>query len=236
MPRTVFVLVAVGLLPAQESMDAQNLVLESRLEISYTQAPCPANRWCLTVQATDLETTEPLPDAFVSAGECGAVVTDSAGLARVQCAEVGEVQVQVASIGYRPAEGALIVTPSHSYNGTASLRRLQNGGFSGHPYMIPACSDQWGEASKRKCLEVKLEERRLRLAALLESAQAVAADSAAFDSAQAAWRLFIAGHCQSRGALEPSPSASRVAELDCRLHLTEQRIYQLLDWIWRPPR
>ena len=236
MLRRIFALVALGLLPAHQSMGAQNLVLASRLEISRSQAPCPAGRWCLTIRAADLETTEPVPDAFVSAEECGAVVTDSTGLARLECAQEGEVQVQVGAIGYRPAGGALLVGPSHSYNGTASLRRFQGGGFSGHPYVFPACSDQWGDESKGRCLEVKLDERRVRLAELVESARAVAANSAIFDSAQAAWKTYIAAHCQSRAALEQTPSGSRVADLDCRLQLTEQRVYQLLDWIWRPPR
>jgi uncharacterized protein YecT (DUF1311 family) len=236
MLRRIFALLAVGLLPPHESTAAQNLVLASQLEIHHTEAPCPADRWCLSIRVTDLETTAPLPDALVSGGECGSVVADSSGLARVECAEEGEVQVHVASIGYRSAGGTLLVTPGHSFYGTASLRPVQDDAFIVDLFMFPPCSDRWGDESKRKCLEIKLEEGEVRLAELLESARVAAADSALFDSAQAAWRLYIAAHCQSRGALEPTPSSSRVAELECRLQLTTERVYQLGYWTWRPRR
>jgi len=216
--------------------DAQNLVLSSRLEISAWETLCPANHWCLTIRTIDLQTTKPLPGALLSAGECGTVVADSTGQARLECSEEGEVQVQVASIGYRLAGGGLRVAPGHAYTGIATLRPIQAGTFSPHPYLLPACGDQRGDESKRACLEVTLEEEQVRLAAVLDSARAVASGSATLDSAQAAWHVYVVTHCQSRGALELPASAARVAELDCRLRLTEQRVYQFLDWIQRPTR
>ena len=68
---------------------AQNLILASHLEITYSPRSCPTGQWCLSLQVVDAQTAQPLPSALLSTPLCGPVLADTAGRVQMVCAQAG---------------------------------------------------------------------------------------------------------------------------------------------------
>jgi uncharacterized protein YecT (DUF1311 family) len=216
---------------------AQNLVQTSRLEVALGSRPCQPGQWCLFLHVSGAPPAQPIPGAFLLIPDCGTAVADSTGQIDVRCSQAGTPDLEVHAIGFWPASGLLSVELGRSYSGTATLLPAaaprETDGF-----VLPPCAMP-DEEGQRRCLALELQDAELRLSEAFDSARASSPSTLSLsflDSAQTAWERFVTAQCRGEASLRPPGSGATITQLDCRLRLTERRIYQLGEWTWRPRR
>jgi uncharacterized protein YecT (DUF1311 family) len=217
---------------------AQNLIVASRLEVTASPRSCQPDQWCLSLEVLDSQTLQPLETPWLYVAGCGTVLGDTAGRVQIVCSQTGRLQLRVQALGWEYASGSLPVELGHSYTGTARLVPVDNPEPEGFSIPLAPCAAS-NQEDQRRCLAFELEQEQRRLVEELDSARVNTPrtlSAALLDSAQAAWERFVPVQCRGEASLAATPSAAAIADLDCRLRLTEARIYELGAWVWKPRR